>query len=79
MVILASSIFRHAFYETFLHVHQLLAILFLGAANVHVNAYKGYMGLVKGIMAVWIIEVSHSTPRRLSRPNFSSEHGVSQG
>jgi hypothetical protein len=58
MTILASSIFRHAFYETFLHVHQALAALFLGAANVHVNGYKGYMGLMKGIVAIWIIEVS---------------------
>jgi hypothetical protein len=64
MVILASSVLRHAFYETFLHVHQLLAALFLGAANVHVNGYKGYMGLIKGIMAVWIIEVSQKTLRQ---------------
>jgi hypothetical protein len=83
MVILASSVFRHAFYETFLHVHQLLAVLFLGAANIHVNGYKGYVGLMKGIMAVWIIEVSHPSynpsvltfPARLaSRKGHPSQH-----
>ena len=50
---------RHAFYETFLHIHQLLAFSVILGVYVHVDAGKlPQLPFMKGIMAFWIIERS---------------------
>jgi hypothetical protein len=51
------SILRHAFYETFLHVHIALAALSLGAIWVHLAEFSKQKDLIKGVLAIWVIEV----------------------
>jgi hypothetical protein len=56
------SIFRHAFYETFLHVHFALAGLAVGAVWVHLNKFPLQRKIIATVLAVWIADVSnHST------------------
>jgi len=50
--------FRKAFYETFLHIHQALVIAFLAAVWLHTEEYSGHRGTLKGVIAIWVIEVS---------------------
>jgi hypothetical protein len=49
---------RHAFYETFLHVHQALAIVAVWGVWVHLDGYSKQKPLIKGVVAIWAIEVS---------------------
>ncbi|QDS74062.1 hypothetical protein FKW77_009379 [Venturia effusa] len=50
------SVFRHAFYETFLHMHQALAALIVGAVWVHLEEFPQEKMFLKGVLAVWVIE-----------------------
>lgn len=52
----ASSILRHAFYETFLHLHIALAILSIVGIWIHLDGLpqKGY---VKAVIVLWAAEV----------------------
>jgi hypothetical protein len=50
--------FRKAFYETFLHIHQALAIALIAALWFHTEEYPGYRRTLKGVIAIWAIEVS---------------------
>lgn len=52
--------FRRAFYETFLHVHQALAIALIVALWLHTAEYSGHRATLKGVIAIWAIEVSMS-------------------
>ena len=47
--------FRHAFYETFLHIHIVLVALILGALWVHLKHIPPLI-LVKVIIAIWVVE-----------------------
>ncbi|SLM39844.1 ferric-chelate reductase [Lasallia pustulata] len=51
----ASSIFRHAFYETFLHLHIALAILSIAGVWIHLDGLpaKGYL---KAVIVLWAAE-----------------------
>lgn len=55
----APSIIRHAFYETFLHIHQCLAIASIVGVKVHVR-----IGVLPGeayidwVIAIWVLERS---------------------
>lgn len=50
------SVFRHAFYETFLHTHQALAALALGGVWVHLDEFPKEKMIIKGVLALWVIE-----------------------
>ncbi|KAE9962524.1 hypothetical protein BLS_000217 [Venturia inaequalis] len=50
------SVVRHAFYETFLHTHQALAALALGAVWVHLAEFPTEKMIIKGVLAIWVIE-----------------------
>jgi len=51
----ASSLLRHAFYETFLHVHIALAIVAFAALWMHLDDLPAQM-YVKILLAGWVIE-----------------------
>ncbi len=55
------SIFRHAFYETFLHIHFLLAGLAVGAVYVHLAYFPKVRKLIVAVLGLWIAEVSETT------------------
>ncbi|KAF2668466.1 hypothetical protein BT63DRAFT_277873 [Microthyrium microscopicum] len=54
--ILAASPVRHAFYETFLTIHILLAVTVLAGTWMHMDGYVRQRMLLKGIIAIWCIE-----------------------
>ena len=57
IVIQASSIIRHAFYETFLHIHQLLAIATIIGVKVHCKlAVLPGEGYIDWVIALWVLE-----------------------
>jgi ferredoxin-NADP reductase len=47
---------RHAFYETFLHIHQLLVLTVVTAVYIHLNGYARQQDVIKGVIAIWIAE-----------------------
>jgi hypothetical protein len=49
---------RHAFYETFLHLHQALVAVVVWGIYVHMDGYSRQRMVVKGIIAIWVLEVS---------------------
>jgi len=59
IMIQASSIIRHAWYETFLHIHQLLAIATIVAIKVHCRlAVLPGEGYIDWVIALWVLERS---------------------
>lgn len=53
------SVVRHAFYETFLHCHQLLALITIFGVWIHCHAGKlPGTAYVHWILAVWVVERS---------------------
>jgi len=57
IMIQAASIVRHAFYETFLHIHQILAIVAIVGVKVHCNL--GVLpgdGCINWVIAIWVLE-----------------------
>lgn len=61
------SVLRHAFYETFLHTHQALAALALGAVWVHLDEFPKEKKIIKLVLAFWVIERSFRVLRILYR------------
>jgi len=57
ITIQATSIVRHAFYETFLHIHQILAIVAIVGVKVHchVGVLPGE-GYINWVIALWVLE-----------------------
>lgn len=57
IMIQAASIVRHAFYETFLHIHQVLAIVAIIGVKVHcrVGVLPGE-AYINWVIAIWILE-----------------------
>jgi len=55
MAIQASSIFRHAFYESFKYVHIALAALTLAMVYLHLAA-RAQQALIYGCIAIWSLE-----------------------
>jgi hypothetical protein len=49
---------RHRFYESFLHIHQALAAVIVWGIWTHMDGYRKQRMIVKGIIAIWVIEVS---------------------
>ena len=60
---------RHAFYETFLVVHQLLAGLILGVVWIHLRSpeYRYQLAIIKGVVAIWATERGTRVARILWR------------
>ena len=62
------SAVRHAFYETFLHIHQLLAFAVILGVYVHCKQGKlPQMPYLKWIVAIWVMERSFRLIRILYR------------
>lgn len=55
ILIQSPSILRHAFYETFLHVHIFLALVSVIVVWMHLEGEK-QQNLLLGVLAVWIFE-----------------------
>ena len=68
ILVQSPSAVRHAFYETFLHIHQLLA--FLAILGVYVHCKQGQlpqMNYLQWIVAIWVLERSFRMIRILYR------------
>ena len=77
ITIQAPSIIRHAFYETFLHIHQLLAVATIVGVKVHCKL--GHLpgeGYINWVIALWVLERAarlfrlvyrNIAPRRLTK------------
>lgn len=66
---------RHAFYETFLHLHQLAALLAFAGVYVHLNLDNlPQMSWANAIAAIWLIERCMRL-LRLAHLNLSSKNG----
>ncbi|OQO03097.1 hypothetical protein B0A48_11352 [Cryoendolithus antarcticus] len=55
LLLSSPSIFRHAFYETFLHIHIILAIVAIVGTWMHIEDEKSKVFLVAAV-SLWIIE-----------------------
>ena len=58
LVLHSFSALRHAFYETFLHLHIFLVIVALGFLWVHVRHY-GQLKFLQAAIIAWSLEVSY--------------------
>jgi hypothetical protein len=77
LILLTTPVFfRRAFYETFLHIHQLLAITLLAALWFHTEEYSGHRGTLKGVIALWAIEVKKFHARLAGFTNIICCRGV---
>ena len=67
MVILLQtpSPIRHAFYETFLHVHQALVAVVVWAIHNHMKGYSKQTMIVQAIIAIWAVEVRSGNPNTM--------------
>jgi len=54
----SNVLLRHAFYETFLHVHQALAVIAVALLWVHLRANHPMKSLLITALAVWLADVS---------------------
>ncbi|KAL6720364.1 hypothetical protein ACLMJK_002285 [Lecanora helva] len=74
IVIQAASIVRHAFYETFLHIHQLLAIAAIVGVKVHckLGVLPGE-GYIDWAIALWVLDRAARLFRIIYR-NISLTH-----
>ncbi|KAF2432090.1 hypothetical protein EJ08DRAFT_695889 [Tothia fuscella] len=70
------SIVRHAFYETFLHTHILLAILALAAVWVHLKDFALMKSFIKGCIAIWAFDRGARILRILYRSGFSTKADI---
>lgn len=61
------SIVRHAFYETFLHLHIALAILAIVAVWFHLDGVSQQQFLI-GAIVIWVLEVRNINQK--SRPHY---------
>jgi len=63
-IILTSwTAFRHAFYETFLHIHIALVSLILAALYIHLEQYAPNQHTwIKVVISIWVIEVFSPNP-----------------
>ncbi|KAL9617222.1 MAG: hypothetical protein Q9160_007983 [Pyrenula sp. 1 TL-2023] len=78
ILIQASSIVRHAFYETFLHLHQLLAFLTILGVYIHLEVAKlPAFPYIRIVVAIWAIERIFRIARLLYL-NFSRTNGCTQ-
>ena len=56
ILVTTPSFIRHAFYETFLHVHIALVALILAALYIHLGDLPHHLLLVKIIVSFWAVE-----------------------
>jgi predicted ferric reductase len=72
------SIVRHAFYEIFLHLHQLLAFLVILGVYVHIDiADLPQKPYIRAIVAIWVTERCIRLAR-LAYLNVSRKNGVTK-
>lgn len=56
IILISPAPFRRAFYETFLHLHQALAVAFLAAVWLHTEEYTKHHDILKAVVAIWVLE-----------------------
>ena len=72
------SVIRHAFYETFLHIHQLLALL--AVVGVWIHCHLGELpgtNYIKWAVALWVLERCFRFGRIIYR-NISHKRGLTK-
>ena len=70
----ANSIFRHAFYETFKHLHIALVILVIITIWFHLKlAHLPQISLLIGVITLWVLERSTRIVKILYRNNAGSK------
>lgn len=75
IMVQASSVVRHAFYETFLHLHQILALLTVVGVYVHLEVAKlPAFPYIRYAIAIWVFE-RLARIARLVYLNFSRKNG----
>lgn len=57
ILLTSPSIFRHAFYETFLHIHILLSALAVAAVWIHLKSLRQQV-IILGVIVIWVAERS---------------------
>lgn len=57
IILQAWTALRHAFYETFLHIHIALVSVVLAASWVHLDGFPQLI-YIKAVVSIWVIEVS---------------------
>ncbi|KAF1985240.1 hypothetical protein K402DRAFT_413392 [Aulographum hederae CBS 113979] len=65
------SVIRHAFYEVFLHLHQALAAMAVGAVWVHLKERSHQKKMIEAVVALWVFERSLRFMRIIYR-NFGA-------
>lgn len=87
IMIQAASIVRHAFYETFLHIHQILAIVTVVGVKVHckLGVLPGE-GYIDWVIAIWVLErcsrlfrifYRNLSPRKITKVTVEALEGQS--
>lgn len=57
LLIQSPSAIRHAFYETFLHLHQLAALVAVIAVYLHLDVHKlPQMPYIQAVICIWLLE-----------------------
>ena len=85
IMVQAPSIIRHAFYETFLHIHQFLAMLTIVGVKVHCKLGKlPGEGYIDWVITIWVLERAarlfrilyrNVSPRRLTKVTVEALEG----
>ena len=78
LLVQSPSVIRHAFYETFLHVHQILALAAI--AGVWIHCHLGDLpgsGNIKWAVALWVLERCARFTRIIYR-NISHKRGLTK-
>ncbi|KAL2050074.1 hypothetical protein ABVK25_009684 [Lepraria finkii] len=85
IMVQAPSIIRHAFYETFLHIHQFLAMMTIVGVKVHCKLGKlPGEGYIDWVIAIWVLERAarlfrilyrNVSPRRLTKVTVEALEG----
>ena len=85
IIIQATSVIRHAFYETFLHIHQLLAIATIVGVKIHCKlAHLPGEGYIDWAIALWVLERAarvfrliyrNISPRRVTKVTIEALQG----
>lgn len=79
ILVQSPSAVRHAFYEVFLHMHQVLAIVALGGIAAHIKAENlPQKPIIYTIIGIWAVErllrVSRLAYYNMSRRSFTKAH-----
>lgn len=66
-------LFRHAFYETFIHVHQVLVIVVIAVIWIHLKANHPLKSVLIASLALWLADVSSQTSAMMADTASSTD------